>query len=125
VVVTDRAILAKVPEIHPHAAMSREAAAAILVCGDVTLERYADNWPLDCSAATQNLLLALHALGLGAVWAGVFPGDAICEAFQELFGLPDHVVPLAYVPIGYPASASPTVDRYREDRVHRNRWSAD
>ncbi len=120
VVVDDRALLNKVAEIHPHASMSRDAAAAVLVCGDVRLERYPDNWPLDCSAATQNLLLALHGMGLGAVWVGVFPGAELCEAFQALFELPASVVPLAFVPLGYPAAVPATPDRFKPERVHRN-----
>lgn len=122
VVVTDRALLDKVPEIHPYAAMSKEATAGVLVCGDTSIEKYPGNWPVDCAAATQNMLLAVHALGLGGVWTGIYPGAERCEAFRELFGLPEHVVPLCFVPIGYPAETRQHESRYKADRVHRNGW---
>ncbi|MCO5384170.1 MAG: nitroreductase family protein [Methanosarcina barkeri] len=57
----------------------------------------------DCSAATQNLLLAAHAVGVGAVWTGIYPIKDRIEGFRKAFGLPEHVIPLAFVPIGYPA----------------------
>lgn len=122
VVVTDRELLNKVSEIHPHAAMARSAAGGILVCGDLSLEKYPGNWVADCSAATQNILLALHGLGLGGVWTGIWPGEALMQSFRELFGLPEHVQPLAFVPFGWPAAVPTNPDRYREDRVHFNRW---
>lgn len=122
VVVTDRALLDKVPEIHPYATMCREAPTGVLVCGDTSVEKYPGNWPVDCAAATQNLLLAVHALGLGAVWTGIYPGEERCEAFRKLFGIPTHVVPLAFVPIGYPAETREQESRYKPDRVHRNAW---
>jgi nitroreductase len=120
--VTDRALLDRIPEIHPYAGMSREAAAGILVCGDSGLEKYPGNWVADCAAATQNLLLAVHALGLGGVWTGVYPGEERCQAFRDFFGLPQHVTPLAFVPIGYPAETKTHENRFKADRVHRNRW---
>jgi nitroreductase len=122
IVVTDRATLDAVPDYHPYAQMSREAAAGILVCADTTLEVAPGNWMLDTSAATQNLLLAAHAAGLGAVWTGVWPRDARCKAFQERFALPASVIPLCWVPIGVPAEAPEVEDRYQPARVHREKW---
>lgn len=122
VVVTDRSLLDKIAEIHPHAGMSRDAAGGILVCGDLRSERYPGNWVADCSAATQNMLLALHGLGLGGVWTGIWPGEALMQDFRELLGLPDEVMPLAFVPYGWPASVSPKPERYQEERVHVNGW---
>lgn len=122
VVVTDKDLLNKIAEIHPHAGMSREAAGGILVCGDLRCERYAGNWVADCSAATQNLLLALHGLGLGGVWTGIWPGEKLMQDFRELLGLPEEVMPLAFVPYGWPASVPPTPERYKPERVHINGW---
>lgn len=122
IVVTDRELLNQIAEIHPHAGMSRTAAGGILVCGDLTVERYPGNWPADCSAATQNILLALHALGLGGVWTGIWPGEALMQDFRDLLGLPDEVMPLAFVPYGHPASVPPNPERYQEERVHLNGW---
>jgi len=122
VVVTDRALLEKIPQIQPNGEMSREAAAGILICGDTSLEKYPGNWVADCAAATQNILLAVHALGLGGVWTGVYPGGERCQAFRDFFGLPQHVIPLAFVPIGYPAESKEHENRYQSARVHRDRW---
>jgi len=122
VVVTDRALLDRIPEVHPYAAMSREAQVGILVCGDLSLEKYLGYWVQDCSAAIQNMLIAIHALGLGAVWTGVYPTEDRVPNFRKMFDLPDNIVPLAFVPIGYPAQELPPQDRYKEERVHHNRW---
>ena len=122
VILTDRDLLDEVAQIHPHGAMCMEAPVSVLICGDLSLERYPGNWIADCSAATQNLLLAAHAHGLGAVWTGLYPEQDRIDAFRELLDLPDHVVPLALVPIGHPAEEAGTADRFDEEKIHRNGW---
>jgi len=122
VVITDRQILDTIPSIHPYSAMLRQAPLAILVCGDEHLETHKGYWVQDCSAATQNLLLAAHARGLGAVWLGIYPRMERVTGLRKLLGLPEHVVPLALVAIGHPAEHLPPADRYDAARVHRNRW---
>jgi nitroreductase len=123
VVLDQRGLLDEIPKFHPYAEMVAEAPLAILVCGDVRLEGSPGYWPIDCAAATQNLLLAAHALGLGAVWAGVYPREERIEGFRRLLGLPDHVIPHSLVPLGYPAESRPSAPRYRADRIRHNRWS--
>jgi nitroreductase len=122
IVVDDPALLKKIPSIHPYAAMVSQVNHAILVCGDTSLERFKGFWVQDCSAAMQNLLLAAHDSGLGAVWCGIFPDEVRVQRFRELFSIPKHVVPLGFAPIGFPAVKSDRQDRYREERVHKNRW---
>jgi nitroreductase len=122
VVVTDREILRQVPKVNPNAPMAEHAPAAILVCGDLRLELSAGYWVVDCAAAAQNLLLAAHALGLGAVWTGVYPRESRMEGFRRLLGLPEQVKAHSLIVLGYPAERPPPQDRYRRDRVHRNRW---
>ena len=122
IVITDREILQRIAEIHPYAKMAAQAAVGFLVCGDSTLELFPGYWVQDCSAATQNLLLAAHALGLGAVWTGIFPREDRVDAFRALFQLPDPVMPLAFVPVGHPAESPTPQDRFREERVHQNAW---
>ena len=102
--------------------MVRQASVAILVCGDLRLESYPGYWVQDCSAATQNILLAAHAKGLGAVWVGVYPKEERVARFQELLGLPAQVIPLALVPLGFPAEHLPPANRFNASRVHRDRW---
>ena len=122
VVITNRQLLDEVPRVHPHSHMIKQASAAILVCGDTRLERYKGFWVQDCSAATQNILIAANAKGLGAVWLGIYPIQDRVAGIQKLFGLPDHVIPLSLIPIGHPAETLPPANRYHPSRIHPNRW---
>jgi nitroreductase len=125
VVITDKAQLERVKTVHPYVNMAPKAPLAILICCDETLEKFPGFWPQDCSAAMQNLLLAAHGLGLGAVWTGVYPyGDRI-ERFREIFNLPLHIIPFSFAVVGHPAQKGGCQDRFREDRVHRDRWAAE
>lgn len=122
IVVTDRKILEKISVITPYTSMVKEAPLGILVCGDLDLQKSSGFWHEACSAATQNLLLAVHASGLGAVWTGIYPKEEAVASYKKLFGLPENVVPFAFVVIGYPAEKIPFKDRFRKDRVHRDKW---
>ncbi len=122
IVITDRRLLDEIPLFHPYADMLREAQVAILVCGDIERERYKGHWVQDCSAATQNLLLAAHACGLGAVWVGVYPVEERMQRFRKLFGLPAPVTPFALVPLGHPGERIPPVRRFDPARIHSNGW---
>jgi nitroreductase len=122
VVITDRNILCRVPDYHPYAYMVPEAPMAIAVCADFSLVTHKGYWVQDCSAATENLLLAAHALGLGAVWLGVYPMQDRVTGLRRLLGLPEHVVPMALVPVGYPAEQKPPARRFDPSRVHRDGW---
>jgi nitroreductase len=123
VLIDDRELLAEYAGNHPNAAMARHAPLAVLVCGDTSLELSPGYWPVDCAAATENLLLAAHALGLGAVWTGVYPRDPRMESLRRLCRLPEHVIPHSLIVLGYPAEHPSGQDRYRPDRVRRNRWT--
>jgi len=122
VVVDDRATLDAIPAYHPYSAMLRQAPVAVVVCGDGGKEGLGAYWPQDCSAATENLLLAAHARGLGAVWLGVYPEADRIARTRELLGLPEAITPFCIVAIGYPAERPGPADRYDPARVHRNRW---
>ena len=122
IVIRDRDMLNAIPGFHPHAAMAPHAPVGILVCGDQSLEKHAGYWVQDCAAATENLLLAVAAKGLGAVWCGVYPRTERVEGFTRLLGLPDNVTPFAFVPIGHPAEHKPPARRYNAERVHYEHW---
>ena len=122
IVITDKEILNKIPEIHPHALMARQATIGIIVCCDLSLEKAKDMWVQDCSAATQNILLAVHALGLGAVWTGVYPRKERVDGFKEMFNLPKDIIPFLFIPIGYPAEKPFKADRFKKSRIHYNKW---
>jgi nitroreductase len=123
VVVEDRELLEKVTEFHPAAECLHEAPLAILVCGDERLEKRSGRWVLDTAAATENLLIAAEALGLGTTWIGIYPDEMRVEETCKIFNIPDQVHPLALVAIGYPDGTRPPVtNRYKADRVHHNVW---
>ena len=101
--------------------MLRQAPLGIVVCADVGREQHAGYWVQDCAAATQNILLACHAL----VWGGgegVYPHDERVIALRQLLGLPTTVTPLCAIPIGQPVAHPAPVDRFRPDRVHEEQW---
>lgn len=122
VVVRDKTTLEEIGRIHPHASMAPKAPVGILVCGDTRVEKYAGYWVIDCAAAVQNLLLAAHSMGLGAVWTGIHPMRDRVEAFAKLFGAPEGVIPHSFIPLGYPAEEKKREDRYRPERVHLERF---
>ena len=121
VVIRSRETLNRIPEFHPYSKMLREASLAFVVCGDNEVQPTAF-WAQDCSAATENLLIAANALGLGAVWLGVYPDGTRANQIRELLGIPGHVTPLGIVSVGYPAESKPPRENYSEDRVHREKW---
>jgi nitroreductase len=122
IVIDDPALLHAIPEFHPYAKMLLEAPLAILVCSDRKLETKRASWIQDCSAATENILLAAHAKGLGAVWLGIFPDSERVFGMQDLLSMPKDIRPVALVAVGHPASQPEPVDRYKESRVHHNTW---
>ncbi len=125
IVLTDHDLLDRIPTFHPYSAMLKHASAAILVCGDPSLERHPGYWVLDCAAATENMLLAAHAKGLGAVWCGVYPTEDRVENIRKLLGLADRLVPFSLVPLGFPAEIKQADDRFDESRVHWNGWGTE
>lgn len=122
VVIRDRRLLDEIPQFHQFAEMLPQASVAILVCGDERLEKRRGCWAIDCAAATQNILLAAHALGLGAVWTDVHLDEKRVVGMRELLGLPDHIHPLSLVPVGYPDEHPEPVDRFDASRIHLNAW---
>jgi nitroreductase len=122
VVVANKDILRQVPSCHPYAYMVPGAPLAIAVCADFSLVTHKGYWAQDCSAATENLLLAAHALGLGAVWLGVYPMQDRVLGFRRLLGLPEHVVPLSLVPVGFPSESKAPADRFDPARIHYDAW---
>jgi nitroreductase len=123
VVVNERPLLKAITSIHPYAECVHQAPLAVLVCADLALEKSPGYWVQDCSAATQNLLLAARALGLGAVWLGIYPIQERIEGLRRLLHLPERVQPLSLAAVGHPLGEYPPPEnRFRPDRVHYNRW---
>lgn len=124
VVVTERAMLDSLNDIHPYANL-KTATAAIIVCGDMdkTIEGVGrEYWVQDCSAATENILLAAHAYGLGAVWCGVYPVPERIKPVQETLGMPENIVPLNIISMGYPAENPEPKDKFDATNIHYQKW---
>jgi nitroreductase len=104
--------------------MLTTATLAIVVCGDLdaSFERQVSFMLQDCAAAVENLLLAAHALGLGACWVGVHPGESSVSRIKETLGLPSSVIPVAVVSLGYPGEEPGPRTRFRQDYVHLEKW---
>lgn len=124
-VIDNKELMEKIGDEFKNAGMIKKASCAIIVCGDLklALEGVAQEfWVQDCSAATQNILLAAHSLGLGAVWCGVYPNPERVEALKNLLSLPDNIVPLNIIPIGVREKEQEPKDKWKEDRIHWNKW---
>ncbi len=122
IVIDERTMLDAIAKVHPYAKMLREAPLAIIVCGDRSLEKEDFYLSINGSAATQNILLAAHALGLGSVWLGVYGRQQRMNDIAQLFNLPENIVPISAVAIGYPNEEKVTENRYKENKIHLNKW---
>ena len=119
IVVTDKDILNKLCKALPYAKMLDKAGAAIIVCGDIKEE----NWVVDCAAATENILLAAHALGYGAVWTAVYKYESRIEPVRQECKIPKEIVPLNVIPIGIPVDKNvKPIDKYNQKKIHKNIW---
>lgn len=125
VVVDDKETLHALGADLPTSRMVQGAPAAIIVCGD--LELAADGWLQqywiqDCSAVSQNILLAITDLGLGGVWTSVYPAENRMEIVSGILGLPEHIVPLNIIPVGHPAAEATPMEKWDPAKVHWNQW---
>ncbi len=124
VTITERAALDTLNAYHPYARLAT-ATAAIVVCGDMelTLEGPArDYWIQDCSAASENILLAAHAFGLGAVWCGVYPDSSRVADVSRVLGLPESIIPLNIISMGHPDTDPEPKDKWMPEKVHYQKW---
>lgn len=123
VAVDDRALLDSLAAALPYAKMLSNASVAIVVCGDTIKAvegKTLGYWQQDCSAATQNVLLAAEAIGLGAVWTGVYPNVERAFAVSRILKLPEHIKPLAVIPVGYPGGNEQPKDKWKPENM---RWN--
>lgn len=108
----------------PYAKMIDGAPVCIVVCGDLNKtyksEGEVDYWVFDCSAATENLLLQAEAMGLGAVWTALYPEMDRANPIKELLNMPDHLVPMAAIPVGYPTGREKPKDKYKLENIFYN-----
>ena len=135
VVLTDKAKIEELLGGGPRSGMYVTAGAVIVVCGETTVmrkpfgepdapEQEMDNifWYEDCCAATENILLAAHSLGLGAVWTAGYPSEARVAPLAEALGLPEKVKILCVIPVGVPAAPAEPKDKWKPENIHWEQW---
>ena len=122
VVVTDKALLDSLATVSPSSKMLANAAAAIVVCGDTRRALNSNVWTQDCSAATQNILLAAEGIGLGAVWCGIYPEYFKYNHIRRIFDIPMEVIPLSLISIGWPTGEEKPKEKYDPSNIHWNAW---
>lgn len=120
VVVDDRNILDAVSETHQRVKMTKQVSIGVLVCANKNKDNANGFWVQDCSAATQNLLLAAHASEFWTVWTWIYPQQELIDKFVQLFNLPEHIIPFAFIPIWYPVTSGRAGNRFKEDKIHYN-----
>ena len=122
VVLNEIEALSRAAEIVPLPPFTMQALAAIIVCGDINKAQLQDKWMLDCEAASQALLMAAHANGLGAYISQIYPDRDRIDGMTVLLDLPENVVAHSYVAMGYPAKIPSAKDAFSNERVHYNIW---
>lgn len=122
IICDDKEILQKFQQIHPYSKMLDEAPLMIMVCGDTEKQAGPYFYLEDCAAATENILLAAHAMGLGSCWFGLPPESELQARVQQLFGMPEYIKPFCGVALGVPAQQPPRPERKLDGLVHKNIW---
>ena len=122
IVIDDKDILIETIKSIPYAEMLRQSAATILVCGDSLIEKN-ESWLLqNCSAAIQNILLSSYGLGIGSCWIAIHGMDDVYQNIKAQFALPENIVPVSLISLGYPDEVVKAEERVTEEKVHYNRW---
>jgi len=122
VLIQDRAALQSIAIEHPYASAVESCPMAVLVCAATRDLPHPDFWAVDCAAATENLMLAAHMLGLGSVWVGLYPKRDRMAILSRLVNLPDDVEPFALIPLGHPLERPEQPDRYRPEWIRAEHW---
>ena len=124
VVVNDKKVLAEIAKVNPASLQLKKATVAIVVCGNQAKEKNKGQgyWQLDGAVASENILIAAHALGLGAVWTAIYPYPDRIPKVQKILNLPADVIPLNVIPVGNPAEKKTREKLYDASRVHTNKW---
>ncbi|GFN35744.1 nitroreductase family protein [Tepidimicrobium xylanilyticum] len=122
VVVRDKDVLDRIAEFHKYAKMLPKAGCGIIVCGDKEKQPEIGFLVEDCSASIQNMLLAAHGLGLGAVWCGLYSVEKLIKSMADVLELPDNLIPIGMVVVGVKAEDKEPIDRFDENKVHFDKW---
>lgn len=124
VVLRDRHILDSLADELPYAKMLYKASAAIIVCGNpekahLKLTEYA---VIDSTLASQNILLAAEALGLGAIWTAAYPYDDRIAIVRKYTAIPKNIIPLNVIPVGIPVGVDKPKEKFDRSKMHQGKW---
>ncbi|MDE6291886.1 MAG: nitroreductase family protein [Muribaculaceae bacterium] len=127
VIINDRATLDTISCNFHTMTMAKDASVAFVMCGDETATfdgEGRDYWVQDVSASSENLLLAAHAMGLGAVWCGIYPMSDRVRQFSDMLHLPEDIIPMACICVGYPSGETTPKDKWKPEYIHYNTWDS-
>jgi nitroreductase len=124
VVVTSRSMLDSLADGLPFAKMLYKAGAAIIVCAipEKAFDKRTEYAIIDCSLASENILLAAEAIGLGAVWTAAYPYDDRAGFVRKVLNIPQDIIPLNVIPIGHPTGEDKPKDKYKPENIHKEKW---
>ncbi|HZK34123.1 MAG TPA: nitroreductase family protein [Bacillota bacterium] len=122
VVIKNKDTFKRIAKMHPYAKMLLEAEVCIIVCGDKDRQSKTGFLIEDCSAAIQNMLLATHGIGLGAVWCGLYPEIRLTRGIKSICMLPVKIVPIGMIVIGHKGEEKKSLDRFDEAKIHLETW---
>lgn len=117
IVINDKEKLNQLAEAHPYGGMLKNAAFAILVCGDIKLEETKEYLAINCAAATQNMLLAAKYMDIGSVWLGVFPREKRMQDISNLLNLDKTFIPISLVSFGKATETKEFPQRFEENKI--------
>jgi len=122
ILIEDKDVLIETIKSIPYAEMLKQSAAAILVCGDSLIEKN-ESWLLqNCSASIQNILLSAHGLGIGSCWIAIHGMDDVYKNVKAQFKLPENIIPVSLISLGYPDEEVKAEERFKQDKIHFNKW---
>jgi nitroreductase len=124
IVVTDRKILDTLGDALPYAKMIYKAGAAIIVCGNIEKahRKYSEYAVVDSTCASENLLLAAEAIGLGAIWTAAYPYPDRMKSVRDILKIPESIIPLNVIPIGHPTGEDVPKDKFKPEKIHFEHW---
>jgi nitroreductase len=124
VVVTDRKTLDKLGDVLPYAKMIYTAGAAIIVCGipSKAHKQMVEYAVIDSTLASENILLAAEALGLGAIWTAAYPYPDRMKSVRSILNIPSEVIPLNVIPVGHPTGEDKPKEKFNPNKIHREKW---
>lgn len=122
IVVHNKDSMMVISNAFPGSKVVAEANCCIVVCGDKGKEDKECFLLEDCANAMENMLLAIHGLGLGAVWCGMQPIPAETVEISKLLNLPGNLQPIGVIALGHKAEERISEERFDPQKIHYDKW---